>query len=124
MRKNVIFSNLLTRVFEENIIRNMIVSLSRKGEIKVKREMIQINKFDIRSGMYIKKFDSCITLDIDEAIKYLEQNCRDKKFTDSRNKWLQVLFFTKSNIDMLHILHNEPNNQEILNRVIKQLDDS
>lgn len=86
--------------------------------------MIQINKFDIRSGMYIKKFDSCITLDIDEAIKYLEQNCRDKKFTDSRNKWLQVLFFTKSNIDMLHILHNEPNNQEILNRVIKQLDDS
>jgi len=118
MRKNIIFSNLLTRVFSEDIIRNMIVSLSRKGEIKVKREMLKINKFDVRSGTYIKKFDSCITVNIDEAITYLEKKSCEKKFTDARKKWLQVLLFTKSNIDMLHVLHDEPNNQEILDSII------
>lgn len=119
---NKIFSNLLTKVFSENLIRSMIVSLSRKGEVSVKREMLDINKLDKKKNIFIKKTDSCITLNLDDSIRYLENQLKKDEtiFNETRKEWLKILFFTQKNIKKLYELHEEPSNEKILNELLKE----
>lgn len=124
--KNKIFSNLLTKVYDENIIRTMIVSLSRKGAVTTKREMININKFDKRNNTVSKKLDNCIMINLDDAIDYLEKQLESGKgifFFETRQNWLNILRFTKANINKLYTLHNDPNNgRSILDELLSEKD--
>ncbi|KAB7891338.1 hypothetical protein [Poseidonibacter ostreae] len=123
-KNNKIYSNLISKVFDEEVVRGMIISLSRKGGIESKREMVSINKLDKKTNIINKKFDSCVMLNIDESIDYLQKQLDSKKgmsFYEARTRWLKILKFTKKNIEKLQSVHEEPNEKkDLLEELIRE----
>jgi len=125
--KHNIFSNLLTRVFNDSKkIRGMISCLSRNEDIKTSTSMIYINKFNKSKNVYDKKIDSCKLVNLKDAIKYLEkeQEQENPKHQETRKTWLKILLFIDENIELLHELHKNPNEDKILKELEeKKIDD-
>lgn len=122
-----IFSNLLTRVFNDSKkIRGMISCLGRNNEIKTTTSMIYINKFNKSKNTYDKKIDSCKLINLKDAITYLkkEQEQESPKHQKTRETWLKLLLYINENIELLQELHKNPNETQILEELEeKKVDD-
>lgn len=112
----VIFSSFLSRVFNENDVRGMLLSLSRR-DIKGKKATIKINNFSYKTNSYTKKINCCILLSLRSSIEQIinELRASNQNHFYTRMKWFNILMFVERNfLDFVDSYRN-PQNKRLVN---------
>ena len=100
----------------------MISCLGRNDKIKTTTTMLYINKLNKTSNEYQKKLESCKVINLKDALEYLEREEKENSplHQKTRRTWLKMLRFIDENIELLNKLHKNPNQKDILDKIIEE----
>ena len=106
---------MLNRVFNKLTVQAMFQSLHKNYKVKSKLITIEMKKLDKRTSKYSNNLHSCIHIDMDSAIAFLEHSVKTEhnRFTEKRKEWLFMVKFAKVNYELLSRLKQSPDNKNI-----------
>jgi len=91
-----IYANLLNGFFDKTMIQSMVSSIHKSYQVPSSQQQRMVLKLDVRNKNRVEVLQHCIVFDLDDAIEFLKEKCKEKnRHLQARKKWLKILQFAK-----------------------------